>query len=66
MINKTSSKVVVELYDIDNARKLFESLKRIGELGSMGGDLEIKIDDEKFYIGHDVTFLDITHEIKEK
>jgi hypothetical protein len=66
MLNKTKSKIIINMKHIDHSNKLFEALKEIKDIAEQGGDFIIKVDNQKFNIGHDVIIKNIEHIIFRK
>ena len=65
MLNKTPSRIIIEMKDIDRARLLTSCLDRIRTIAGYGGSLVIKCNGEKFEIGGDVVIGKVTHVIED-
>jgi len=61
MLNKTKSHITIEMKHIDHANKLVNALKELKDIANEGGDFTIICNNKKFYIGHDVSILKISH-----
>lgn len=69
MLNKTKSKIVIEMNHLDNADRLFTFLKETMSVASMGGDLYLEYDGaekKRVCIGHDVKALSLQYTIEGK
>ncbi len=59
MKNKTESRIIIEMKNIDHAEKIAKALEEITKIWSQGGDATLA----SFKIGHDVNIRKIYHEI---
>lgn len=57
MKNKNKVKIIIELDHVDHSKGIDRFLRRLKDIGNMGGDLIVNIDgaeQSKMFLGHDV------------
>lgn len=69
MLNKTKSKIIIEMKHLDHANKLYAFLKEVRETcgNDQGGDMLLSCNGKNIeqFVGHDIIIRKLTHVIGE-